>query len=403
MIKKMGEFFQGRIVIAAVGRALAPFINECIREGIVFYKMQKSQNSLRAQIKIKDFFRLRRPARITRTRIRIVAKYGWPFIAARWWRRKTLLGGIAAVAIILIILSQMTLSISVSGNKNITKEELFVAAERYGLKTWTWQNSVDLNSVSKSLVEEFPDAAWIGISRKGTRVEIKVVEKTRPQVPGEAGNLIASKAGLVEKIMVIQGTSLVHEGEIVRPGQVLILAPETIENPGAIPKAEVQQKKKDYIPDLEPAAKGFVRGRVWYSGEATVPLAEEIVEETGQVAKGWGIKINSRVIMVTIPESPYSLTQEEVDHRGLTLWRNWRLPVELVTVNYKELHKVQIERTELEARQEAEKSARQEAYQDIPQGANIIQERVRLLQSGEGERVRLEVETYEDLAVYPDG
>lgn len=403
MIKRMGEFLQGRVYIIAYGKALAPFINECIREGIVFYKMQKSQNSLRAQIKIKDFFLLRGPARLTHTRIRIVAKYGWPFLAARWWRRKSLIGGITAVFIALFILSQMTLSISVSGNKNISKEEIFAAAEKHGLKTWTWQDKVDLNDVSKALVEEFPDAAWVGISRKGTRVEIKVVEKTRPQVPGEAGNLIARKAGLVEKIMVIQGTSLVHEGEIVRPGQVLILAPETIGDPGAIPKPDAQQKKKDYIPETKPAAKGFVRGRVWYSGEATVPLQEEIIRETGQVSIGRGIKINSRVIMVTIPESPYSLAEEEVEHRGLTLWRNWRLPVELVTVTYKELQKVQVERTETEARQAAEELARQIAYQDITPGADIIQERVRVLQSDEGERVRLEVETYEDLAVYPDG
>ena len=403
MIKRMGEFLQGRVYIVARGRALAPFINECIREGIVFYKMQKSQNSLRAQMKIKDFIRLRRPARVTRTRIRIVAKYGFPFILARWWRRKSLIGGITAVLIALVLLSQMTLSISVSGNNNISKEEIFEAAEKHGLKTWTWQDKVDLNDVSKALVEEFPDVAWVGISRKGTRVEIRIVEKTRPQVPGEAGNLIAHKAGLVDKVMVIQGTSLVHEGEIVRPGQVLILAPEIIEDPGAITKPDAQQKIKDYIPETKPAAKGFVRGRVWYSGEATVPLQEEIIRETGQVATGRGIKINSRVIMVTIPESPYSLSQEEVESSGLTVWRNWRLPVELVTVTYKELQKVQLERTEAEARQAAEELARQEACLDITPGADIIQERVRVLQSDEGERVRLEVETYEDLAVYPDG
>lgn len=402
MIARFREFLQGRVLFAARGNQLARFINEGIRQGIVFYKTQRSEKGLRAQVKIQDFPRLRRPARMTHTRVRIVAKYGWPFVAARWWRRKFLLAGILFIGISLTILSQMVLSISVSGNTTIPSQELFDSAEKHGLKTWTWQDSVDLNKVAKALVEEFPDAAWIGISSKGTRVEIKVVQKVRPKVPGEAGNLVASKAGLVEKVMVIQGTPLIHEGEIVRPGQVLIKAPENIQNPGAIPRTDRQLQQKDYIPEIVPAAKGFVRGRVWYSAEANVPYVEERIIESERVARGWGIKFGQRVIMVTLPESPFSLTKEEVQYHGITLWRNWRIPVEIVSVNYHELQKRQIQRNEVEARQVAEELARAEVYKEISPGANILEEKVRVLESADGERVRIEVESYEDLAVYPE-
>lgn len=403
MISKFREFFQGRVIFSARGNQLARFINEGIRQGIVFYRTQRSEKGMKAQVKIQDFARLKRPARMTHTRVRIVAKYGWPFVAARWWRRKFLLAGILVIGITLAALSQMILSISVSGNTTISSQELFDEAEKQGLKTWVWQDSVDMNKVSKALVEEFPDAAWIGISRHGTRVEIKVVQKVRPQVPGEAGNLVASTAGLVQQVVVIQGTPLVHEGEIVKPGQVLIQAPVRVENPSAKPRTDRKLQQKDYIPETVPAAKGFVRGRVWYSAEATVPYYEERIEESGKVAKGWGIKFGERVIMVTTPESPFSLVKEEVQYHGITLWRNWRLPVEIVSVNYQDLQKVQIERNEVEARQAAEELARTEVQKKISPGANILEEKIRVLESNEGERVRIEVESYEDLAVYPEG
>lgn len=402
MISKVREFLQGRVLFAARGNQLARFINEGIRQGIVFYKTQRSEKGLKAQVRIHDFPRLRRPARRTHTRIRIVAKYGWPFIGARWRRRKFLLAGILFIGIALATLSQMILSISIGGNTTIPSQQLFDSAERHGLKTWTWQDSVDLNKVAKALVEEFPDAAWIGISSKGTRVEIKVVQKVRPQVPGEAGNLVAGKAGLVEQVMVIQGTPLIHEGEIVKPGQVLIQAPVNIVNPGAIPRTDRQLQQKDYIPEIVPAAKGFVRGRVWYSAEAVVSYQEERIIESEKVAKGWGIKFGQRVIMVTLPESPFSLAKEEVQYHGINLWRNWRLPVEIVSVSYHELQKKHIERNEVEARQAAEELARTEAYKKISPGASILEEKVRVLESADGGRVRIEVESYEDLAVYPE-
>jgi similar to stage IV sporulation protein len=404
MIGKLREFWNGRILIIARGGQLARFVNEGIRDGVVFYKTQKSERGLRAQVQIKDFAKLRRAARKTHTRVHILSKYGWPFIAARWWRRKSLLTGILVIGIALVSLSQMILSISVTGNTTISSQEVFDSAEKLGLKTWIWQSEVDLPQVSKALLEEFPDAAWIGIDQQGTHIEIKVVQKIRPQVTGEAGNLVASKAGLIQELIVIQGTPLVHEGQLVKEGQVLIQAPYYVQQPpGAIPKPDANAKPKETVPKAAPAAKGFARARVWYSAEAAVPLVEDRVEESGQTAKGWGIKFGSRVIMVTTPESPFPFADQEVKNHTWTLGRNWHFPVEIVSINYQELRTVHIERTQDEARLVAEELAGAEVHKKVSPGANILEEKVRSIPQSNGEeRIRVEVETYEDLAVYPN-
>lgn len=403
MFEWLRIFWQGRIFFLARGDQLPRFLNQVLKDGVILYHIQKSERGMRAQIKLAEFRRLRRAARQTHTRVHIMAKYGWPFVAARWWRRKGLLTGIAVIAMVLTVLSQLVLSISVSGNNNVLPSDVLERAEKLGLKTWVYSKNLDLNQIAKALQEQLPDAAWIGVERSGTDVKIKISEKIRPSIPKEAGNLVASHAGLIREIMVIQGTPQVHEGEIVRAGQVLITqAP----NPGlpSMPVAPNPAANKSNsskpIPQAS-VARGFVRARVWYSSEKEIPLVEDKVEESGRVATGWGIKFGSRVIMVTTQDSPFEQTEKEVTSQCLQPWRNWRFPVEGIRVNYKELHNVHIERSVAEARKLAEQTARTEVQKKITLRVPIVEENVKVLSTNSGvERVRVEVETYEDLAVY---
>ena len=388
MFEWLKIFWSGRILFIARGEQLARFVNLVSKEGIVLYHTQRSEQGMRAQIKLGDFRRLRKAARRTHTRIHIVAKYGWPFVAVRWWRRKGLLVGILIIASFLTVLSQLVLSISVLGNKNLSTEDVLERAEKLGLKTWVYAKKLDLNTIAKALQDQLPDAAWIGIERQGTSIQIRVSEKIRPSIPNEAGNLVASHAGIVREIMVIEGTPLVHEGETVRAGQVLIQSPA----------GNTMKAKGTSSPAV---ARGFVRARVWYSSEAKMPLVEDKVEESGRVAVGRGIKIGSRVIMLTTQKSPFEQSRQEVIAQSLKLWRNWRFPVEGIKVNHIELRNVHIERSVAEARQLAEQAARAEVQKKVAKGVPIVLETVKVLTNGsDSERVRVEVETYEDLAVY---
>ena len=382
-------FWYGRVLFLARGEQLARFINQALKDGVILYHTQRSDRGMRAQIKLADFRRLRKAARLTHTRVHIVAKYGWPFVAARWWRRKGLLVGIIMIALVLSVMSQLVLSISVTGNRNLLSPDVLARAEKLGLKTWVFSKKLDLNGIAKVLQEELPDAAWVGIERQGTTIKIKISEKIRPSVPGEAGNLVANHAGVVKEIMVIEGTPQVHEGETVRAGQVLILKP----NADKLNNAQQTQQAS--------VARGFVRARVWYSAETTIPLVEDKVEESGRIATGWGIKFGSRVIMVTTQNSPFEQGRKEVVSLSLKPWRNWRFPVEGIKIKYVELREVHLERTSTEALQLAEQAARAEVQKKVATTIPIVRETVKVLTNNSDlVRVRVEVETYEDLAVY---
>lgn len=405
MFERLRAFWQGRIFFLAKGDRLASFLNQVLKDGVVLYHTQKSAQVMRAQIKLADFRRLRPAARQTHTRIHIMAKYGWPFIAVRWWRRKGLLIGIATIALVLSVLSQLVLSVSVQGNRNISTVDVLQRAEKLGLKTLAYSKTLDLNLIAKALQEQLPDAAWIGVERNGTDVLIKIIEKIRPSIPKEAGNLVARHAGIVKEIMVIQGIPQVHEGETVRAGQVLIAQASGTEpaNTPANPNSVANNSGRSESNSPASMARGFVRARVWYSAEKQIPLVEDKVEESGSIAMGWGIKFGSRVIMVTMQDSPFGQFNKEVTSHSLKLWRNWHLPVEVIRVKYKELNNVHLERSIVEARKLAEESARAEVQKKITPGVSVVEENVKVVSgNSDAERVRVEVETYEDLAVYAD-
>ena len=403
MFERLRTFWQGRIFFLAMGDQLPGFLNRILKDGVVVYHTQKSERGMRAQIKLADFRRLRRAAHKTHTRVHIMAKYGWPFVAARWWRRKGLLTGIAIIALVLTVLSQLVLSISVSGNHNVLSTDVLERADKLGLKTGAYSKKLNLNQIARALQEQLPDAAWIGVERNGTEVLIKISEKIRPSIPNEAGNLVASHAGIVQEIMVIQGIPQVHEGETVRAGQVLITQALNPTLPGTPVAPNAAENNNNSSKPTPPAsiARGFVRARVWYSADKEIPLVEDKVEENGKVAIGWGIKFGSRVIMVTMQNSPFVQVSKEVTSHSLKPWRNWRFPVEVIRVKYKELHNVHFERSIAEARQLAEAAARTEVQKKMTPGVSVVVENVKVLPNNSGaERVRVEVETYEDLAVY---
>ncbi|NLP44200.1 MAG: sporulation protein YqfD [Peptococcaceae bacterium] len=398
MFSKVSRYYKGRVYIKASGEGLERFINQAVRDGIIFYNGKKLPDSFRAEVSTEDFKRLRKAAREAEIKIAIRAKYGFPFVALRWQRRKGLIVGLFLIFTALTVLSQFVISIEVEGNDRVPTEQIIVEAEKLGLKTWVLKNNLDLEEISKKLQENNPDLIWATIDERGTNMKIRVVEKTLPEKVVYQGDLIAAKTGFVDQVIVIQGIPVVKEGDMVKQGQVLIKAAGGMME-YSIDARNPNEAKQNLVD--APAAKGFVRGRVWYSVEKEVLLSEDFIEKTGRFANGWGIKIKDRVIMITNQKNPYEQAIEETISYALPSWRNWRFPVEVIKVCYEETKNVQVERTVSEARQLAEAQAREELHSLIPAEAKTLRENVRIRTSeNEVEYVRVEAETFEELAVY---
>ncbi len=399
MFTKLTRYYKGRVYIKAKGDKISDFVNRALQADVTFFNVKRAMDSFNAEINIEDFIRLRKAARDAGIRINIRARYGFPFVAVRWRKRKGLILGLFIIFTALTILSQFVLSVSVEGNKRVPAEIILAEAEKLGVKQWKFKSQLNLDQASKQLQENLSDIVWATMEERGTNIRIRVVEKTLPEKVIYKGDLIAAKTGYVEEIIVIQGQPAVKEGQLVEAGQVLIKAA------GGMVEYSYDMAKKESQESIvnAPAAKGFVRGKVWYSVEKKVLLEEEIVEKTGRMVNGWGIKIGDRVIMITNQDSPYAESDKETLSYKLLAWRNWDFPVEIIRIHYEQKETTHVQRQVAEAREYAANQAREELQKEIPPNAKILQDRVRILTNVDGaEILRVEIETFEELAIYKE-
>ncbi|HWJ03201.1 MAG TPA: sporulation protein YqfD [Verrucomicrobiae bacterium] len=382
LLDRLRESLTGVLTVVGDGGHLEGFINGIREKGIVLWEVRRVQPTV-IRFKIQpEFYNLLRPiVRATGVKVRIIKRSGLPFFWRRLKKRKGIMAGVACCGLILYALSSYVWFIDVKGNAKVNTLQILKAADEAGLKRGMWRKQVNTGKAAREIKEKVPQAAWVGVSVQGTRVLVEIVEKVEkpPAKPGK-GALLAAKTGLISDVMVIKGTPQVKEGQTVKKGQVLIGA------------------------DSFPAAQGFVRARVWYTGVGIAKVVEEGVEPTDNTSTSLRIKIGTKVIILTGKKSPFALFKEEVKVNSLPQWRNMTIPVEVITVTYQEMQSYKHTITREEALKLAEERARADLKSKLPPDVKILKEKTTLepVKDSNTIRVHIDVETLEEIAVHQE-
>jgi similar to stage IV sporulation protein len=382
LLDKLRDGLFGSITVAAKGERLEKFLNSAYAKGVILWDIRRpTPTSIVFKMNPWTFRRLRKAVRSSQTKVKVVERQGAPFFWQKILKRKGILVGVALCSLILYVLSTFIWFIDVAGNKKMNELQVLQVAQSLGLKTGIFRSRVDTSRVAREMKEKLPLAAWVGVSVHGTRVVIEIVEKVEKPAPKAGkGNLTAAKSGLVTDVLVIKGTSQIQEGQTVKSGQTLILA------------------------DNGPVAQGFVRARIWNSGTGIAKLKEEGVKETGNTSDSLRIKIGTKVIILTGKQSPFKLYKEEQSSKSLPQWRNIRIPVEIITVHYREIATYKREMSREEALNEAKEMAKADIAAKIPPDVKVISKKETLFPSKDPNLVKfmIDVETLEDIAVHTE-
>lgn len=389
-------YLRGYVTIVVEGKSLERFINMAVRRGIRFWDVSYLGGE-RILLRVRwDAVRaLRHIARRTASRFRVREKAGLPFVLGRARRRKALYGGALFFLAVLYFLSLFVWAVEVSGTKRTGTAAVRRVAAEAGLKPGTLRWRINGKEVERVIRERFPAVAWVGVEIKGSKALIRVAEKKLPDaVPRTPAHVVARKAGLVEELLVLEGQPLVKEGETVLPGQVLISGE-------IIPEAEGEQEVAPGFPRYT-RAKGIVRARVWYQGYGEALLRERS-ERPGRVAHALILKAGRREVRLYGPGSPpYSRYRVRVTTKKPFQWRNFGLPIEIISKKYTELVPCEIRRSRAGARRLAEQRARRLIHLSLPREKRFLRESVEEVQTAEPEetvRVRLKMEVLEDIGV----
>jgi len=308
------QWIRGIVTVRARGGEPEAFVNRALQGGVELWSIRRaSGGELEFETTVRDFFRLRPYLKRTSCRIHVAGREGMPFWIVKIRRRVFFGIGMLVFFVGLYLLSSLVWSVQVTGNVRISDEQVLQAAKAEGVHQLQWSFRLDdPAALAKRLAARLPDAAWVGVKKKGTSVVISVVESTKPDRGPllSPRHLIASADAVVTDIQAEAGRPVAKRNMRVRKGDILISG--TLGGDASAPPV---------------VAKGKVRGIVWHEYQIVSPLSEKVKVYTGESKIKWNLVIGGRALQISgFGGSPFA-TFEVVQREEKASWRGLQLPI----------------------------------------------------------------------------
>jgi similar to stage IV sporulation protein len=386
-VVKIWNYIRGYVVIRIEGLTLEKFINFAIARGIYLWDIVRiDYTTLEAKIGLSGYKELRHIVKKAGCRVKINTKIGYPFFMHRIRARKMLMFGFMIAIFMVMLTTSFVWDIEVVGAENIEKEEIVKKLETLGLTTGIFKYKLDLSGIETNIMIEMEELAWVGIELRGTKAIVEVVEKVQPpeKVPIEIPcDIIASKNGVIEKVIAKSGDAMAQKGDIVKAGQLLVTG--TILREG---------QDTRYVHSL-----GEVYAKTYYEIDDEMSIIKVNKIKTGKKFVKRTLKIGESQLTLSAGEVPFREYVLETTHKRLPRWRNIIIPVEIILDEYFQSYDQPEElNVELVKSSLVEKMT-VELVKQIPEDAEILKQDIKYLEENNIIKAKLTIEVQEQIGV----
>lgn len=263
MIHKIVGWLFGYVQFFVDGTDLERFVNLCRNNGIELWGIFQKEGRLYANMRLGDFWNIRRIAGKCHVAPRVTKRVGMPFVLQFMWFHLSYCIGVGVFFISLVFLSGRIWGIEVSGESYHTKESIIRYLETEDIYSGMFIKDVPCEKIEELLRAHYPDIGWVSVKLSGSKIFLVIKEVTTSGEISDKktpGNLVAETAGTVTSIVTSRGTAKVRAGKKVKKGAVLISGKvavigdggETIETKRVHAEGEVvlrsRQKYTDSLP-----------------------------------------------------------------------------------------------------------------------------------------------------------
>ncbi|MGM9679946.1 MAG: sporulation protein YqfD [Eubacteriales bacterium] len=264
-----------------------------------------------------------------------VSFHGLPQLLSVYKKRVGILIGVPLFIAILWISTLFVWEVHVVGNERVDDDTILSGLSDLGFSVGSYIPGVDVKTLCNQYLINTDEIAWISVNIIGTRAEVQVrdVLPAGQSEERSPSNLVAVRDGLIERIELSSGQSLVGTGECVRAGQVLVTG--------------YYQGKNEQVYRLE-ASVAKVYARTTRSFTVRIPLSGQTEQETGQECICKSFLFFGKDIGISDRGSPYEKYTEESVTDLLTLFGRV-LPIGISSHVYRESAVLPYKLTESEA------------------------------------------------------
>lgn len=359
-IQILKNYLLGYVRITIEGYFIERLMNLCSNKGILIWNSKRKKTTLlETNVSIKDFRQIVKFAKQAKCKVSIKQKKGLPFIFNRYRKRKIFFFSLILIIVAIVSLSNFVWNIEVIGNEKIDKKEIIQTLKKEGLEVGTLKNKVNTKEIINKMRLDRNDLAWIGIDIRGTNAIVKVVEADKkPDIikEDEYCNIVATKAGIIEKVNAINGTPLVKKGDVIKEGTPVIGG-----------WLEGKYTGIRYV-----HANGSVQAKVWYTQNEKVELNQVVSRKTENEETKYSVRINNFTINFYKTLSKFKKYDTIEQNKKIKLFSDFYLPIEIIEKNNYELVEETITYTKEQAKQKAEEEAKKKLDEQVKVKENIL-------------------------------
>ena len=240
MLVRVFKYLQGYVRIRVEGYSPERLLNLCNAHKILLWGVENQELIYEMYVSIKDYKRMRPLVKKTRTKIILLEKHGLPFFLHKFRKRKMFFLGILLCVTAIYFLSLFIWNIHFEGNVSQSNEELLQYLESIEVCHGTRKTDIICENIETKLRSRYPNMLWVSAEIRGTRIIIQIKENTDKDIISnievkndEPVSIITEKAGVIESMIVRQGTPIVAVGDEVEAGQTLVEGYYPIKNDAA--------------------------------------------------------------------------------------------------------------------------------------------------------------------------
>lgn len=220
-------FLCGGVKILVSGQDSERFFNIAVRRGLHICNIAEADGgAVMCWTAIRDLRQLKDIRRKTGVKIRIIERYGFPFLLKNNKGRKLFLVGFLAFFLFLYSWTFYIWDISVEGNQKYTDETLIHFMESLCVYNGIKKKEISCEHLEESIRNQFCELTWVSAEIKGTRLIVHVKENEAllsvDDDKEEPCHLIANKEGVIVRNVIRNGVGKVKSGDPIDKGQILV-------------------------------------------------------------------------------------------------------------------------------------------------------------------------------------
>lgn len=213
------------MVISADGGSIERFLNLCKSKKIYLHNIVTGNQCCELIISLRDYYGLRQIVRKSKMHIKIISKEGFPFILRECLRHQAFIAGCFVFFMLIVISGRFVWNIDINGNINLSDEQILNYLYDRKIECGILKSGISCSELEMMLRRDMNELIWVSVSIKGTTLSIDVKENNDDIIDlpiKEPSNIVAGCDGVVESIIVRNGTARVKAGDSVKKGDVLI-------------------------------------------------------------------------------------------------------------------------------------------------------------------------------------